>query len=106
LKKVLYNHDESDTMRLTTTPRPPQANAEFYPDSGSRPLGKTPAHFLNLRQLVEILKAWFAAEPQVYVAANMLLYYARGDRLKHVSPDLFVVRGVPKDKPRRKYLLW
>ncbi len=36
----------------------------------------------------------------------MFVYYVPGDRLKHVSPDLFVVRGVPKDKPRKKYLLW
>jgi Uma2 family endonuclease len=36
----------------------------------------------------------------------MFVYYVPGDRLKHVSPDLFVVRGVPKDKPRKKYLCW
>lgn len=36
----------------------------------------------------------------------MFVYCVPGDRLKHVSPDLFVVRGVPKDKHRKKYLLW
>lgn len=40
------------------------------------------------------------------MAANMFLYYVPGDRLKHVSPDLFVVHGVAKDKPRKKYSLW
>src|SRR5487761_1646826 len=94
-------------MRLTTSPRPPEAGADyFYPDSDGRPVGETPAHFRNLRHLVEMLEALYAGEPRVYVAGNMFLYYVPGDRLKHVSPDLFVVRGGPKDKPRRKYLLW
>ena len=94
-------------MQLTTSPRPLDADADYYyPDSDGRPVGETPVHFRNLRHLVDILEGWFAGEPQVYVAGNMFIYYARGDRLKHVSPDLFVVRGVPKDTPRRKYLLW
>src|SRR5487761_1344253 len=94
-------------MRLTTSPRPPEADADYlYPDSDGRPVGETPAHFRNLRHLVEMLEARYTGEPRVYVAGNMFLYYVPGDRLKHVSPDLFVVRGVPKDKPRRKYLLW
>ena len=45
-------------MRLTTSPRPPEADADyFYPDSDGRPVGETPAHFRNLRYLVEMLEA-------------------------------------------------
>jgi Uma2 family endonuclease len=34
-----------------------------------------------------------------------LLFYVRGDRLRHLSPDVFVVKGVP-NYPRDNYLLW
>src|SRR5262249_50450310 len=36
---------------------------------------------------------------------NLLLYYVPGNKRKHVSPDVFVVRGVSKRK-RLYYLLW
>jgi hypothetical protein len=42
----------------------------------------------------------------VYVSGNLLLYYERGNKRKHVAPDVFVVRGVPKRPPRDNYLLW
>lgn len=96
------------TMRFAV-PRPPEADADsddFYPHSDGRPVGETPAHFLNLSYLREMLDVWFTGDARVFVAANMFIYYVRGDHLKHVSPDLFVVRGVAKDTPRKKYLLW
>jgi Uma2 family endonuclease len=97
----------SDTIRPATSPRPPDAHDDYdYPDSDGRSMGETPAHFRNLSYVADILDDWFLGDRQVFVAGNMFIYYVPGDRLKHVSPDLFVVRGVPKDKPRRKYLLW
>ena len=35
----------------------------------------------------------------------MMMYYVRGDKRKHVSPDVFVSRGVP-DVVRKYYLVW
>lgn len=94
-------------MRLTISPRPPEAVPDdFYPDCDGRPAAETPVHFCNLSYLKEMLDVWFVGDSRVFVAANMFVYYVPGNRLKHVSPDLFVVRGVPKGKPRRKYLLW
>src|SRR5439155_8814108 len=40
-----------------------------------------------------------------YVSGNLLLYYVPGNKRKHVAPDVFVVRGVSKQK-RLYYLLW
>jgi Uma2 family endonuclease len=94
-------------MHLSVSPRPPEADYDdFYPHSDGRPVGETPAHFRNLSHVKEILDARFSGDPAVLVAANMFIYYVPGDRLKHVSPDLFVAQGVPRDKPRKKYLLW
>ena len=56
------------------------------------------------------MKDRFAGEPEVFVGANLFLYYRRGDPRAVVAPDAFVVKGVPKllagNRRRRKYLLW
>lgn len=79
-----------------------------YPDSDGRPMGETPRHADNLAYLVHMLRMWYERESQVFIAGNMFLYYVPGDRLKHLSPDVFVVHGVPKHTTpeRRRYLVW
>ncbi len=93
---------------MATVPKHLASTEVHYPDSDGKPVGETPFHVRNLLYGFELLQTWFAAEPTVYVAGNMFLYYVEGDRNRHVSPDIFVVRGiVPKsDRERRKYLLW
>src|SRR5262249_16267570 len=51
------------------------------------------------------LKEWYAATTDVYVSGSLLIYYAQGDKRRHVAPDVFVVKGVPNHK-RPYYLLW
>ena len=41
----------------------------------------------------------------MYGSWNLLVFYEPGDKRKHVSPDVFVVRGVPK-RVRPNYLVW
>ncbi|MBW3596495.1 MAG: Uma2 family endonuclease [Planctomycetes bacterium] len=77
-----------------------------YPDSDGQPVGETPQHCDNLHHLVEMLRGWFADDDHVYVAGNSFLYYVEGDPRRHISPDVFVVRGIPKQPPRRRYLVW
>jgi hypothetical protein len=36
----------------------------------------------------------------------LLLYFEEGNPKKHVAPDVFLVRGVPKLPPRDYYLVW
>src|ERR1043165_1845499 len=55
---------------------------------------------------IETLKFWFADKPKMYVSGNLLMYYERGNKRKHVSPDVFVVRGVSKKEKRLYYLTW
>jgi Uma2 family endonuclease len=80
----------------------------FYIESDGKPMGETPQHIDNLIYLREPLNAWFAADPLVYVAANMFVHYERGNRSRHVSPDVFVVKGIAKEvRPkRRSYRVW
>jgi Uma2 family endonuclease len=86
--------------------RPPEEI--YYPDSDGQPMAETPRHRDNLSWLIEVLRAWFVQELLVYVSGNMFLYYVRGDPRRHVAPDVFVTRGLPKTRTpeRRRYLVW
>jgi Uma2 family endonuclease len=77
-----------------------------YPDSDGKPMAETPLHRRNLTDLVETLDAWFAPDPMVYVSGNMLMYYIEDNPRRHVSPDVFVVKGIPKLPERRHFLVW
>jgi Uma2 family endonuclease len=89
----------SSAARIT----PPEID---YPDSDGKPMAETPRHCQNMTDSIEVLEVWFADDPKVYVSGNMSIYYERGNPRKHISPDVFVVRGVAKDKERRMYLVW
>ncbi len=80
----------------------------FYIESDGKPMGETPRHIRNIMYIVEPLRGWFAEEPDVYLAANMFIHYERGNRNKHISPDIFVVKGIPRERTpeRRSYRVW
>lgn len=94
-------------MHLTPTSQSPgTVDHTIYPSGDGRPVAETPIHRRNLFDLIDVLDRYFAGEPMVYVSGNMLMYYVPGDKRKHVAPDVFFVRGVPKDTPRDYYLVW
>jgi Uma2 family endonuclease len=80
----------------------------FYIESDGKPMGETPRHVQNIFYAFEPLRDWFADVPDVYIAANMFIHYEEGNRNRHVSPDVFVVKGVPKERQpeRRSYRVW
>jgi Uma2 family endonuclease len=68
-------------------------------------MAETDWHRILMMALIETLELFFAAQPLVYVSGNILVFYEPGNRRKHVSPDVLVVKGVRKRR-RRNYLLW
>jgi Uma2 family endonuclease len=82
----------------------------FYPESDGTPMAETELHLEELIYVWQALKDRYEGEPDVFVGANLFLYYRKGDPSGVVAPDSFVVKGVPKLLPgnrrRRKYLLW
>lgn len=77
-----------------------------YPSSDGSPMAETDDHRENMVALIETLKIHFTqADPPVYVSGNLFVYYEPGNRLRHLSPDVFVVRGVPNHN-RDYYLIW
>jgi Uma2 family endonuclease len=84
---------------------PHTAKRTTYPTSDGKPMAETDIHRDLMLALIETLKVFYAAEPRVYVSGNLLLFYEEGNRRRHVSPDVFIVRGVPM-RQRENYLLW
>lgn len=75
-----------------------------YPTSDGKPMGETDLHRSVMFAAIETLKMHYAGQ-RVYVSGNLLLYYRPGNKRRHVSPDVMVVKGLePRD--RENYLLW
>jgi Uma2 family endonuclease len=88
---------------------PLEKEAAHYPDSDGEPMAETELHLQEMVYAWEALNAHFQGDPDVFVGANMFLYYREGDPSGVVAPDAFVVKGVPKlpgGRERRTYLLW
>jgi Uma2 family endonuclease len=84
---------------------PPFAHKNGYPTSDGRPMAETDQHRVLMTALIQALEDWFAADDDIYVSGNLLVFYEQGNKRRHISPDVFVVRGVPKGM-RPNYLLW
>jgi Uma2 family endonuclease len=82
----------------------------YYPESDGEPMAETELHLDEMVYVWQSLKKRFRAQPDVFVGANLFLYYRKGDPAAVVAPDGFVVKGVPKRLPgnrkRRTYRLW
>lgn len=76
-----------------------------YPTSDGRPMAETDWHRDLMIRLIDTLKRHFLPDPNIYVSGNLLVFYRANDRRRHVSPDVFVVRGVPA-RSRPNYLIW
>ncbi len=76
-----------------------------YPTADGKPMAETDLHRKLMLDLIGTLEKRFLNEPLVYVSGNLLLFYERGNKRRHVAPDVFVVKGVPKGL-RDNYLVW
>jgi Uma2 family endonuclease len=76
-----------------------------YPSSDGKPMAETDLHRDQMLRAIEVLKGVFAAQPDVYVTGNLLVYYEKGNARRHRSPDVMVVIGVRK-KERDFYKVW
>ena len=90
---------------MSSRPHLPPAAVD-YPSSDGKPLAE------NDPQLHAILYAFGALRVRygerrsdVYVSADLLVYYEEGNPRVSVAPDVFVVFGV-EDRPRMSYKIW
>jgi Uma2 family endonuclease len=76
-----------------------------YPESDGKPMGETEIHIREIIYLFEALNEHLRGVPEVYVGADMLLYFVEGNPRQFVVPDVFVTLGVPRGQ-RRIYKVW
>ena len=76
-----------------------------YPESDGKPLGETDVHRREILEIIAMLEQYYADNADVYISGNLMFYYEEGNPGAVVSPDIFVVKGVPK-RERRVYKLW
>ena len=75
-----------------------------YPSSDGEPLAESYYQLIPLVYAFDALRRRYADRDDVFVAADLLIYYRRGTR-DSVAPDVFVVLGAA-NRPRHSYLLW
>jgi len=85
--------------------RPPVLHDVVYPTRDGKPMAETDVHLLLMLTVIPTLRQFFQPLRFVYVGGNMLVFYERGNKRKHVAPDVFVVHGVP-NRQRDNYLIW
>ena len=76
-----------------------------YPSSDGKPVAESDFQLTVLAYAREALRAHLRARDDVYVAANLLIYYQKGNVKARVAPDVFVVMGASNHE-RMSYLLW
>jgi Uma2 family endonuclease len=77
----------------------------YYPESDGKPMGETEVHIREIMYVCQALDEHLRHVPDVYVGADLLLYYVEGNPKMFVVPDVFVTLGVPRGE-RRTYKLW
>ncbi len=90
---------------MSTAARTTFVSGNGYPTSDGKPMAETDYHRDLMLDLITTLQGYYATDPLVYVSGNLLLFYEEGNKRRHVSPDVFVVKGVPK-RNRLNYLVW
>ena len=90
---------------MIRTARPRVWTENSYPTSDGKPMAETELHRDLMLELIETLKFWFAADPTACVSGNLLVFYEKGNKRRHVAPDVFVVRDSHRHL-RGNYLAW
>ena len=76
-----------------------------YPESDGKPLAENDPQLHAIHYAFGALLLRYAARADVYVSADLLVYYEEGNPRVSVAPDVFVVFGV-EDRMRGNYKVW
>lgn len=90
---------------MSSVPKPRRTRGNGYPTYAKYPMPETDLHRDLMVALICSLQWHFRDDPNVYVSGNLLVFYEPGNRRRHISPDVFFVRGVEK-RQRLNYLIW
>jgi Uma2 family endonuclease len=92
------------TLSKLDGPRPPRR--VYYPVRDGKPMAETDKHADVMVYVREALRLHFADRAdRVYVSGNNFVYWEEGNPQARVSPDVYVVFGVPQ-RQRDSYKSW
>jgi Uma2 family endonuclease len=77
----------------------------IYPDSDGMPMADNTLQYAWIVTIMGNLDALFAANPNVFVAGDNLIYPVKGDNTIRQAPDVYVAFGRPKGH-RGSYKVW
>jgi Uma2 family endonuclease len=83
----------------------PEVQIIEYPESDGLPMAETGFHVTIIAFFLAMLRQFFHARSDVYVGANMFMYYEKDDPNQRKAPDLFVVFGTTNEE-RRVWRVW
>ncbi len=95
------SHQENDEWHV---PKAEKTEVD-YPESDGEPMGETGFHVGATLRLYDALCQFFSSREDIYVAADMFLYYEEGNRYANKAPDVMVIKGVDKHV-RRTFKIW
>jgi len=76
-----------------------------YPESDGKPMAENDPQLHAIHYAFGALLLRYAERADVYVSADLLIYYEEGNPRVSVVPDVFVVFGV-QDRMRGNYRVW
>ena len=90
---------------MSSRPHPPPAAVD-YPSSDGKPLAENDLQARAILYAFGALRVRYRERrSDVYVSADLLIYYEEGNPRVSVAPDVFVVFGV-EDHARMSYKVW
>lgn len=81
------------------------SRAIYYPESDDEPMTDRDLNRFAMEDTEFVLREHFRGSPDVYISANLFIYYTEGEPGDRVAPDVFIIKGIG-GHPREKILLW
>ncbi len=91
--------------QTTQIPSPPAPSEVFYPDCDGQPMANNTEHFELIVLFKSNIEMLFAADPNVFIAGDLLWYPIEGNNTVSCAPDVMVAIGRPKGQ-RSSYKQW
>ncbi|MBI3760870.1 MAG: Uma2 family endonuclease [Chloroflexi bacterium] len=92
------------SLELTLEAAAPETALEF-PESDGQPMGETGIHVKQIMELAATLINFLREQANVYIGANMFMYWDATDPTEVVAPDVFVVFDIAPGE-RRTWKTW
>ncbi|MBI3959134.1 MAG: Uma2 family endonuclease [Chloroflexi bacterium] len=77
-----------------------------YPESDGEPMGESGIHVLAILHLLGALRYLLHQHLDIYVIADMFLYYEEGKPRSVRAPDVMVIKGVDASYERKTFKTW